>query len=271
MKLTVIGCAGSYPGPDSPASCYLVETADATGRVWRIVLDLGSGALGALQRFANPNTLDAVLLTHLHPDHCLDLTGMFVYAKYAPDGARRSKLPVYAPAGAAERLEAAYFTPPGASPVRHEEPGSSDLGTAYTFTEWADRAQFRVGPLRVTPFLVDHPVEAYGLRLEDAAGTVLTYSGDTDECEALRDAAAGADLLLCEAAFHEGRDAVRGIHMTGYRAGSVASDAGAKRLVLTHIPAWNDPEHSAAQAARRFAGPIDLAATGAVYTTEGDS
>nr|WP_218852800.1 MBL fold metallo-hydrolase [Spelaeicoccus albus] len=269
--MTVIGCAGSYPGPESPASCYLVETTDEAGRNWRIALDFGSGALGALQRFANPNELDAVLLTHLHPDHCLDLTGMFVYARYAPDGARQGKLPVYAPPGAAERLGAAYFTAPGAAPGRHEEPGSSDLNTVYTFTDWSDRTEFRVGPLRVTPFLVDHPVEAYGLRLEDAAGHVVAYSGDTDECDALRDAAAGADLLLCEAAFHEGRDEVRGIHMTGYRAGSVAADAGARRLVLTHIPAWNDPQRTSAGAARRFSGPIDLAATGAVYTTEGVS
>ena len=90
MRLTVIGCAGSYPGPDSPASCYLVEAEgpDATGQVrtWRILLDLGNGALGMLQRYADPLAVDAVLLSHLHADHCLDLCGFYVLRKYHPTG-----------------------------------------------------------------------------------------------------------------------------------------------------------------------------------------
>jgi ribonuclease BN (tRNA processing enzyme) len=75
MRLVVVGCAGSYPGPDSPASCYLLEEQDGAGRTWRILLDLGSGALGALHRYADPLAVDAVFLSHLHPDHCMDLCG----------------------------------------------------------------------------------------------------------------------------------------------------------------------------------------------------
>ena len=80
MRLTVIGCSGSFPGPDSPASCYLIQ-APYEGRTFSIVLDLGPGALGALQRVIDPRELDAVMLTHLHPDHCLDCTGLFVTFK----------------------------------------------------------------------------------------------------------------------------------------------------------------------------------------------
>ena len=69
MRVTVIGCSGSVPGPASPASCYLVEADDDGGRTWRVVLDLGNGALGPLQRHLDPTTLDAVLLSHLHHDH----------------------------------------------------------------------------------------------------------------------------------------------------------------------------------------------------------
>ena len=90
MRLTVVGCSGSYPGPESPASCYLVEADDADGRTWRILLDLGSGALGALQRYADPLGIDAVFLSHLHADHCLDLCGYYVLRRYHPDR-RRSR------------------------------------------------------------------------------------------------------------------------------------------------------------------------------------
>ena len=102
MKLTVIGCSGSYPGPESPASCYLLE-ADHDGRTWRIVLDLGNGALGALHRYADPLTIDAVLLSHLHADHCIDLTSYYVLRKYHPGGAL-PRIPVWGPQGVARRM-----------------------------------------------------------------------------------------------------------------------------------------------------------------------
>ncbi|MCB0895289.1 MAG: MBL fold metallo-hydrolase, partial [Nocardioidaceae bacterium] len=69
MRLTIVGCSGSYPGPEAPASCYLLEADDAGGRTWRVLLDLGNGALGALHRYADPLAVDAVLLSHLHADH----------------------------------------------------------------------------------------------------------------------------------------------------------------------------------------------------------
>ena len=95
MRLTVIGCSGSYVGPDSPASCYVVE-ADYGDRTWRIVLDLGNGALGPLQRFTDPLAVDAVFFTHLHPDHCLDLCSYYVLRKYHPAGSH-PRLPVWGP------------------------------------------------------------------------------------------------------------------------------------------------------------------------------
>ena len=105
-----------------------------------------------------------------------------------------------------------------------------------------------MGPFTVTPFAVNHPVEeAYALRVEvtepdkDGAAVtrVLTYSGDTDSCRGLEEAAKDADLFLCEAAFEEGRDdGIKDVHLTGKRAGEAATAAGARRLLLTHIPVW---------------------------------
>src|ERR1039457_6758245 len=83
MRLTVIGCAGSFPGPDSPASCYLLE---AEG--FRLVIDMGNGALGVLQRYAGLFSIDAICLSHLHADHCIDLAAYWVARQFAPDGAR---------------------------------------------------------------------------------------------------------------------------------------------------------------------------------------
>ena len=78
MKLTVIGCAGSAPGPKSPASCYLVEHDG-----FRLVLDLGNGAFGPLQGLLDPATIDAVFLSHLHADHCLDVAPFVVWHRYS--------------------------------------------------------------------------------------------------------------------------------------------------------------------------------------------
>ena len=109
MRLTIIGCSGSFPGPDSPASCYLVDT-EHEGRTWRILLDLGSGALGALHRYADPLGVDAVLLSHLHPDHCSDIAGYYVMRKYHPDGPQ-PRIPVFGPRGTAKRMATSYGLP----------------------------------------------------------------------------------------------------------------------------------------------------------------
>ena len=95
MRLTVVGCSGSYPGPESPASCYLVQ-AEHEGRTWSILLDLGNGALGALHRYVDPLAFDAVFLSHLHADHCIDMTSYYVLRKYHPDG-EQPPLPVWGP------------------------------------------------------------------------------------------------------------------------------------------------------------------------------
>ncbi len=253
MRLRVVGCSGSLPGPASAASCYLLE-ADHEGRTWRLLLDLGSGALGPLQRYVEPTAVDAVALSHLHADHCLDLTGLYVALKYHPDSPRRERMPVHGPTGTAARLARAYDLDP--------HPGMS---AELDVHEYAVGQPVTVGPFTLVPHPALHPVEAYVLRVEGPSEAdpsrrvTLTYTGDTDSCEGLQTAAAGADLLLAEAAYQEGRDTARGVHLTGRRAAEVATAAGVGRLVLTHLPPWNDPEVVLAQAREAWDGPLALA------------
>ena len=112
MRLTIVGCSGSFAGPSSPASCYLVQ-AEHEGRTWNLVLDLGNGALGALQRHIDPMDIDAVVLSHLHSDHCLDLCGLYVMHRYLPTAASPARIPVYGPRRTGERMARAHdLTPP---------------------------------------------------------------------------------------------------------------------------------------------------------------
>jgi ribonuclease BN (tRNA processing enzyme) len=225
------------------------------------VLDLGNGALGPLQQHADPTHLDAVLLSHLHADHCLDLCGLYVMLKYAPRAgtpkpARVHKPAVWGPDGTAERMARAYDLPP--RPGMH---GQLD------FAAWHDLEPVELGPLVVTPYRVTHPVAAFGLRIEDTiTGGVLAYTGDTDTCDALGPLCQGADLVLADTAFVEGRDQSRGVHLTAARAGAAVSAAGGVgRLVLTHLPPWNDPDVSRRAAEAAFGRPVELAAPGSTY------
>jgi ribonuclease BN (tRNA processing enzyme) len=250
MRLTVIGCSGSFPGPDSAASCYLVEAA-GEGRTCRLLLDLGSGALGTLQRYVDPLDVDAVLLTHLHPDHFFDISGYYVLRKYHPGGPQ-PRIPVYGPTGTAARGAGAYGLP--------AEPGMND---EFEFREY-DGQPIRIGPFTVTTTRMVHPVEAFGLRVEQD-GHVLAYSGDTGPCPALVDLAKGADLLLAEAAFRDGEENPDDLHMTGRQAGEAAARAGVGTLVLTHVPPWHDKALAVAEARPVYDGRVELAATGATY------
>ncbi|HSE72326.1 MAG TPA: MBL fold metallo-hydrolase [Nocardioidaceae bacterium] len=251
MKLTVIGCSGSYPGPDSPASCYLVEADDAE-RTWRVLLDLGSGALGTLHRYVDPLAVDAVVISHLHPDHWFDMSGYYVLRKYHPSGAQ-PRIPVYAPAGAAERMALAYGLP--------AHPGMS---AEFDFHTHDENTTVRVGPLSIAVTKVVHPVDAFAIRVacEDRS---FVYSGDTAAAEALVRLAKGSSLLLAEASFREGEANPPDLHMTGKEAAEVAREAGVETLVLTHVPPWHEPQDAFDEARPVFDGNLELARTGAVY------
>jgi len=268
VRLTIIGCSGSFPGPDSPASCYLVE---AEG--FRLLIDLGSGALSALQRYAGLYDIDAICVSHLHADHCLDLCCYSVALTYHPEGPR-PKIPVYGPSQAAVRLGRALTPDPAAADARAATGTGTGTGhgmtDAFDFTGLAP-GLIEIGPLRVTTAVMNHPVETFGFRVEHA-GRVLAYSADTGPADALEHLARGADVLLCEASFLEPPDGApalpEGLHLTARQAGRCAAAAGAGQLMLTHITPWTDKADALDEAGQVFDGPMALAAPGLALTLE---
>jgi ribonuclease BN (tRNA processing enzyme) len=258
MQLTVLGCSGSGPGPGSPASGYLVEAGGS-----HLVLDLGNGAFGALQRHLDPWRLDALALTHLHADHCADVANLVVHRRYHPSpppGAGR--LPVFAPKGAGERLAAAYAASP-------EELAGTDLSDTLDLRPHADGGVADVAGVTLRAAAVEHPCPAFALRLEHA-GASLVYSGDTGPCGGLVQLARGADVLLCEASWPHvvpGRwaEPPPGVHLSGRQAGEHAAAAGVGRLLLTHVPPWCDAGALLAEARDAFPGPVELAAPDVTY------
>lgn len=261
MKLTIVGCSGSVSGPESPASSYLVQ-APYEGRLFSLVMDLGPGAFGALYRYLDPSEVEAYALSHLHPDHCIDLCAAYVAGRYSAT-APWPRRPVHGPTGTGVRIARAYDVarPDGT----FSEPGPA-IGDYFDYRDWGEHQQ--IGPFRVQTRRVDHPVEAYAIRVEEdvPGGGTLVFSGDTGACSALVELATGVDLLLVEAAFLDRADNPPGVHLSGRQAAEAGQQAGVGAVVLTHIPPWHDPDQVLAEAVPHFTGPVSLATAGASWT-----
>jgi ribonuclease BN (tRNA processing enzyme) len=246
MRITVVGCAGSFPGADSASSCYLLE---AEG--FRLVIDLGNGALGALQRHLGLDEIDAICLSHLHADHCFDLHSYRIVQEFIPDGPL-PPIPVFGPAGTADRLAQLRGT------------GGNDRLSERLMLETLTPGTREIGPFRITTAHMNHPIETFGFRVEHDGWTVV-YSADSGESDALVKLARNADLLLCEASFLDEPGNPPDVHLSAREAGEHAAKAGAGELVLTHLVAWNNGDASLAEAAAVFGGPLSLAAAGRAY------
>lgn len=226
MRLTVVGCAGSAPGPDSACSCYLVEQDG-----YRLLLDLGAGASGPLQRYASAADIDAVILSHAHSDHHADLTQLW-------------------------RLREVTDSPP--LPVT----GPSDMPAVLrSFTQGftatvAEPGPARFGPIDVRLARVEHG-ECWATRIGDA----LCYTADTEPCAALDELADGCGVLLAEASGSDA-DGPMPAHLTAGDAGRLAARSGAKLLILTHLRAWQDHCVLLAEAAALAGCPVVLAHPG---------
>ena len=244
MHLTVLGCAGSFPSAHSPASSYLVEHGSA-----RLVLDMGNGSISSLQRHVDlddPASLDGVVISHGHVDHCADLGSLYVIRAYHPR-VRFPLLPVLGPVGFAQRMAGLYGT------------SVSALSEAFAFIEVGEEP-VRIGPFAIRSCAARHPGPSHCIRV-DCQVASLAYSGDTGPNEDLVELAAGVDLAVFEASF-VGEGGPLDLHLTATQAADHARRAGARRLLATHLVAWNDDAQVLAEAQAAFDGPVQLARPG---------
>jgi len=250
VKVTVLGCSGSVPGPDSPASGYLIEEDD-----YRLVLDMGQGAFGALQRYVTPTEVDAILVSHLHADHCIDLTAYVVALRYGGEGYRatgpEARIPLIGPSGTRDRIGAAY------------DPLARKLGLHELFG-FSTPASGELGPFALSFATVNHTIPTWAVRITSGDRS-LVYSADTGESPELVTLAHGADLFLCEATFGPDDEYMPDLHLTGRQAGEHANKAGVDRLVVTHVPPWTSRAVQAQEAADAFQGVVEIATPGAEF------
>jgi ribonuclease BN (tRNA processing enzyme) len=242
VRLEVLGSNGTYPTPGHPASGYVVDTASTS-----ILLDLGPGTfVASLDADVAPA---AVVITHVHPDHCADLFPLFSWLRFGHP--ERWGLPVVVPEGLVGRV-AAFL---GAD-------DSHDLHRVFAFDQVGSGDERRFGDLVLRFGAATHPVPALVVAVGDGSAT-LVYSGDTGPGGDLPALAAGCDLLLCEATLQgePGPDRYP-YHLAAVEAGRIARDAGAGRLVVTHVAPSLDPQVSVAEATAVFEGPVDHAAPG---------
>lgn len=249
-RLVVLGSCGAWPEPERACSGFVLEHAG-----FRLVLDLGYGTLPRLLAHVGSvaaDGIDAVVVTHHHPDHVVDLHGLFRARRYGRRAA--APVPVFGTAGVLETV------------IRLEEGDADAVASVFDF-HTIPAAAAQVGPFRLESLALPHFVPNAGVRLS-SPGLSLAYSGDTGPDDALGELGRGADLFILEATDREQRPDVpqappgRRLQLNGREAGEAAAAAGASRLLLTHFWPGNDRERTRAAAAAVFPGEVIVATEG---------
>ena len=262
VRITVLGKSPSWQDADGACSGYLVEEA---GRA--LLLDCGNGVFGKLRRFRDYTDVDAVVISHLHADHFLDLVPYSYALTYAP---RQQPVPVHIWPGTDDPARPRLIVPTGAQEVFRRVVGAwgnEDLiENAFDMCEYAVDETPEVGPFRIRFHEVPHFTVTYAVELRSSNGSGrFTFGADSAPTDELITFAEGTDLLFVESTLpRPERQGTRG-HLTPGEAGEHGRRAGAKRLVLTHISDELDPEWARHEAERAFGGAVEVAREGAVY------
>jgi len=249
IRLTILGKSPSWQDTDGACSGYLIET---DGH--RLLMDCGNGVLGKLRRHAAYEAIDAVVVSHLHADHILDLVPFAYVLTYGP------------PLGDAS------------APLLHAPPGTRDglrrlcgvfgnellIEDSFDVSEYDPAAELAIGPLRARFQLVPHYVPTYAIELTGGDGRRLVFSADCGPNDELVEFARGAQLLLIEATLTE-PDLEDHAHLTAEEAGEIGRRAGVERLLVTHFSADLGADQVRARAAEAFGGPVEVAVDGAHY------
>lgn len=257
MKLTVLGGSAAAPNPGDACAGYLVSDRDTT-----LLIDCGPGVVTQLRAVLDPQSLSAIVVTHLHADHTLDLVALRYTMKYAPHANQTAPVPLHLPPGGLAFLE--RF---GAVFQSGNEVGQDFWGDVFEPSEYDPGARLHVGAYTVQFEAMSHYVPAWAVRIEHDH-TALVFSADTGPQSGLAEFARGCDLLLCEATLLRqppGQRPDEYGHLTATEAGAIARAAGVRQLVLTHL--WRELgfERLLHDARGSFQGPVELARSGAVF------
>ena len=238
MDLVVLGAGPAYTDRQGASgSAYLVTSGDT-----QLLLDLGQGSFPRLFPEVRPEELDAIAISHLHPDHFIDLVSLRHYLRYHLRPSRRVR--VIGPAGLGDRLDAL-----------HADPGFSAEALDL---EVIDGSAFRVGDLALTPRKVTHTADSHAYRVSAGQGPGLVYSGDCGEADDLAPLIVPGDTLLTEVSFGPGPVPPGAIHLDGPSVGRLATRTGVAEVLLTHIQMGVDPDATIESVRGEFGGEVRL-------------
>ena len=242
-----MGSSSSIPRPNRACSCYLVQSRRAS-----IVLDLGSGAFANLRQLVDYNRLDAVVITHMHADHFLDLIPLRYALKYG-SLRRHGKLDIYLPPSGEKMLRQLV------SAFGSEDKGVDFLDEVFTLRVYDDKQPIEIADVQLRFAPAVHFVESYAIRAQ-INRTSVTYSADTAPCDAVVALASGTNLFLCESTLgpNESESEPRG-HSSAREAAQMGASSGAASLMLTHYGSGISPESLAEEARRHFTGECGVA------------
>jgi ribonuclease BN (tRNA processing enzyme) len=245
IDLEVLGAGPAYTDkPGSTGAAYLVRSGSTA-----VVLDLGQGSFPRLATALEPSTIDAIVISHLHPDHFIDLVALRHYLRWQFQPVRRVR--VIAPDGLERRLDAL-----------HDEPGFSaaslDIEAVAVGTSTLDG-------LGIEAVRVTHTRDSHAYRVSAGDGAGLVYSGDCGRADDLDPLVRPGDTLLCEVSFGPGPAPYEAVHLDGPAVGALARRTRAGRVLLTHLQMGFDPEATIESVVARFDGPVELVEPGARY------
>jgi ribonuclease BN (tRNA processing enzyme) len=263
VHITVLGKSPSWQDANGACSGYLIEEDGSC-----VLLDCGNGVFSKLRRFRDYVAVDAVVISHLHADHILDLVPFASALTYAP---RQQPVPVDRWPGTDSPARPRLYAPEGATEAFRRICGGAGMfehhvEKAFEIHEYVPSDVIQLGTLRVRFHRVPHylPTCAVDVASTNGGGR-FTYGADSAPNEELVEFADGTDLLMIEATLpRPERDGVRG-HLTPYEAGEHGSKARVGRLVITHISDELDELWARREAERAFGGPVTVAREGAVY------
>jgi ribonuclease BN (tRNA processing enzyme) len=262
VRITVLGKSPAWQDAGGACSGYLIQEGD-----YSLLLDCGNGVFSKLRGSVDYVDLSALLISHVHADHCLDLIPYAYALTYAP---RQQPVAVGGWPGTDTPARPPLHAPAGSSEVFRQISacwGNPELvEKAFSLTEYNGPELLTLGPFSVTLCEVPHYTTTYAARITAPDGSTLTYSADCSPNDALVHFAHDTDVLLIEATLpRPERTGIRG-HLTPREAGDHARRADAHRVILTHYSDELDPAWALDEGCQGFGGPVELAQEGDVYT-----